>query len=64
MTGIEEKKGLKRGLRKKVDMLDNNNTGTPPTSYAPVPSCHVMKKTRRKPRKRARQEADMLEHCG
>lgn len=58
MTGIEKKKKNRikerfeeKKKKKKVDMLDNNSTGTPPTSHhAPVPSCHVMKKTRRKPR--------------
>lgn len=64
MTDMKKKKGLERVLRKKVDMLDNNNTGTPPASYAPVPSCHVMRKTRSKPRQRARHEAHIQEHCG
>lgn len=39
----EQKKGLAVGLKKNLDMLDNNNSRTPPTTHAPVLSCDVIK---------------------
>lgn len=39
----EQKKGLTGGFKKNLDMLDNNNTRTPPTTHAPVLRCDVIK---------------------
>lgn len=56
----KEKRGGKGRSEKNVDMVDNNNTRTPPASHAPVPSCHVMRKTRSQPRRHA---WALQQHC-